>query len=259
MLYAYLLSKEVLVMKRLLLLTLVCTALLSVTPVWGAGEYYVIAGGGGAGTKISSLPYPISQSGFYYLGQDLSGDAGITVNADNVTIDLMGFSLIGNNVMYSAGIEVHATNVEIRNGTVRNFYWGIDSQKIDAIQRVINVRAVNNWVGINLILGNGQNGLVQGCAAVGNGAFGIYVQSGKIIGNVCTNSNWGIILAGPGSVIGNKANQNTTYNFYFASQVDDVVLVNQNSASGLGIFMPNYATYLLTPKNITWGVNAGRP
>jgi hypothetical protein len=69
--------------------------LLSSSPAW-AEDFYVIAGGGAVGTKITSVPYIITQPGFYYLGGNLSYNAtgnAITVNANDVTIDLMGCTL----------------------------------------------------------------------------------------------------------------------------------------------------------------------
>lgn len=86
-------------MKRnLWLLSLVGAMLLTVTPVLADGDFYVVAVGGGVGTKITSVPYTISSPGFYYLGSNLtySGTgSAISVDAENVTLDLMGFSLTG--------------------------------------------------------------------------------------------------------------------------------------------------------------------
>ena len=76
-------------MKRFLLLALVVSVMVTTGPVLADGEFYVIAGGGGVGTKITSLPYTISKSGFYYLAGDLtSASSGITVDVDNVTIEI---------------------------------------------------------------------------------------------------------------------------------------------------------------------------
>jgi hypothetical protein len=45
---------------------------LSAAPVLADGDFYVIAGGGGVGTKISSLPYTITKPGFYYLAGNVT-------------------------------------------------------------------------------------------------------------------------------------------------------------------------------------------
>jgi hypothetical protein len=53
-------------MKRaILFLALVAAVLLSAAPVLADDGFYVIAGGGKAGTQINSVPYPISSSGLY--------------------------------------------------------------------------------------------------------------------------------------------------------------------------------------------------
>ena len=53
-------------MKRQLWTLLLVAAVLGLAqPVW-ADDFYVIAGGGGVGTKITSLPYTITKPGFYY-------------------------------------------------------------------------------------------------------------------------------------------------------------------------------------------------
>ena len=202
--------------KKLMLLVLVCTVILINSPVFADGEFYVIAGGGGVGTKISSLPYTISTPGFYYLSKDLStSGAGITVNVDNVTIDLMGFSLKYTGITGAAGIDMNGrTNVEIRNGTVISFSYGIHESNATngAKHRVINVRAINNSYGIWLA---GVNHLVNGCTG-SNGVTGIYVFNGTISNCVaCNNSDTGIYLEWAGSAIGNIAAQNTIYGFHF--------------------------------------------
>ena len=52
-------------------LMLVGAVLLNGSPVLADGDFYVVAGGGGVGTKITSLPYTIDKPGFYYLGGNL--------------------------------------------------------------------------------------------------------------------------------------------------------------------------------------------
>ena len=81
--------------------------------------------GGGVGTKITSVPYTISNPGFYYLGSNLtytgSGNA-ITISSHNATLDLMGFCLTGPGWVEgpATGIRVSISkmNVEIRNGSI---------------------------------------------------------------------------------------------------------------------------------------------
>jgi hypothetical protein len=110
--------------RKLWLLALVGVVLLSAAPVLADDGFYVIAGGGKAGTQINSVPYTINSPGLYCLSGNLSyisttGNA-ITVNANDVTIDLMGFSLTGpgkgSGINYGIRINSGCTNVEIRNG-----------------------------------------------------------------------------------------------------------------------------------------------
>lgn len=77
-------------------------------------------------TPISSLPFPITMGGSYYLTDNLTGVAGedgITITAGDVTIDFNGYSLIG--VLgsgYGVHIQGNSDNIAICNGALRN--WG---------------------------------------------------------------------------------------------------------------------------------------
>jgi hypothetical protein len=249
--------------RKLWLLALVGAMLLSVSPVLADGDFYVIAGGGGVGTKITSLPYTITQSGFYYLVGALTyngSTSAITVNCDDVTIDLMGFKLAytGSNQVY--GIAIWGKkNVEVRNGTIRGFYVGVVEpfELQGANHRVINVRAVSNTIpGAYGIALSGNNHLVQGCNASNNAQTGISVDSGVITNSVACNNIDGIQLKGPGSVIGNIANNNTIKNFRLGTfNTKTPIMVDRNSASGLSL---NYSVESGST-GIIYGTNAGSP
>jgi hypothetical protein len=235
--------------KRYLLLALVFSVMLTIGPVYADSEFYVIAGGGGVGTRIASLPYTISTPGFYYLSNDLdTSGAGIIVNADNVTIDLMGFCLKYTGITGATGIDMNGrANVEIRNGTVSSFIYGIreSNTSTGAKHRVINVRAIHNSYGIWL---SGENHLVNGCTG-SNGFMGIYVFNGTISNSVaCNNSDTGIYLEWAGSAIGNIAAKNTTYGFRFGLG-PRVVDRNNASENGTGYFGGGGST--------VWGLNGG--
>ncbi|MHB8070287.1 MAG: right-handed parallel beta-helix repeat-containing protein [Desulfobaccales bacterium] len=238
-------------MKRLGLLAMVLTVLLCGTAAWA--DFYVVAGGGPpVGTKITSLPYEIKNSGFYYLGGNLtySGSSNaITVSADNVTLDLMGFSLshpgplVAGNGIYMEG----RYNVEIRNGTVSGFNVGIWENYANGAQhRVSNVRAISNAYSIWL---NGKNHLVNACSG-SYGTVGIFAGSGAITGSVASNNGeHGIELLGSGSLIGNIANNNGTTGFLFGTAI---IMVDRNSASDNG------TNYSAGGASTAWGVNAGK-
>ncbi|MHB8068816.1 MAG: right-handed parallel beta-helix repeat-containing protein [Desulfobaccales bacterium] len=239
-------------MKRLGLLAMVLAVVLCGTAAWA--DFYVVAGGGPpVGTKITSLPYEIKNSGFYYLGGNLtySGSSNaITVSADNVTLDLMGFSLshpgpfaAGNGILMEGRY-----NVEIRNGTVSGFNVGILETNFltGAQHRVSNVRAISNAYSIWLY---GKNHLVNACNG-SYGSIGIYVTTGVITGSVASNNgDHGIEIVGPGSIIGNIANDNGTTGFLFGP---GIIMVDRNSASGNG------TNYSGGGASTAWGVNAGK-
>ncbi len=133
---------------KLWLLAWVAAVLLSAGPVLADDGFYVIAGGGKAGTPINSVPATISSPGMYYLNGYLTSTPtnqnGITINASDVTLDLMGFTLTGpgkTSGSSNSGIQINSsTNVEIRNGSVINFgYNGIGGS--GTAIRVIGLRA----------------------------------------------------------------------------------------------------------------------
>jgi hypothetical protein len=138
--------------------------------------------------------------------------------------------------------------VEIRNGTVRGFNVGIleDNFLTGAQHRVSNVRAITNAYSIWLY---GKNHLVNSCSG-SYGTIGIYVTTGVITGSVASNnSEHGIEIVGPGSIIGNIANNNGTTGFLFGTAI---IMVDRNSASGNG------TNYSAGGASTAWGVNAGK-
>jgi hypothetical protein len=267
------------------LLLLVCAVVLNIGAAIAEGDFYVVAVGGGVGTKITSLPKTITAPGFYYVSGNLTCPSGngITVNSDDVTIDLMGFRLSGN--PGSHGISGSTHNVEVRNGTLSGWNHAIDLWGTQC--RVINLRAQGNSYGINV----GTNGghVVKGCTLKDNTDTGIFASDSTISNNVISAStgafygivgdgiisgnrvtgahNWGIFCTGPANIIGN-----TVYSSSGASNggicLSDVVDVNlptvidQNTVYGPG---PHYlggnhsACFIWAGKSAEhpWGNNAG--
>jgi hypothetical protein len=194
------------------LLAMLAALLLSVAPVLADDGFYVVAVGGGVGTKITGLPYPINNPGFYFLAGNLdtSGN-GITVNVDNVTIDLMGFTISGPGSGTNYGIHMNGrSNIEIRNGTIRNFgKEGISEEGLGSHHRCLNLRVLDNkgsgislngnghtvkscTVSNNSVVGifPGHLALVHGNIAYYNGGHGIYVDRGLITNNACRDNGW---------------------------------------------------------------------
>jgi hypothetical protein len=188
-------------MKRKLgLLMLIGLLLLSTATAWADGDFYVIAGGGGVGTKITSLPYTINSAGFYYVTGNLtcaSGN-GIVVNADNVTIDIMGFTLTGPNQSNIDGVVVSGrNNVEVRNGTFTGWAYAMHDQVGGSSNcRAINIRAI----GCGIALGDSGNvgQLVSGCTVSNAPIYGI-ICAGRISGNVVTGCQYGIASSSLGT------------------------------------------------------------
>jgi hypothetical protein len=245
-------------MKRWLFPALALVVLQGVTPVSAADGFYVVPMGG-VGTKITRLPYEISKPGLYYLGGDLTVDgngvSGITVKADFVTIDLMGFSLIHTpDPGYAYGIlMLGRNNVEIRNGTVRGFYSGVEENfAAGNNHRVFNMRATNN-TGSGICL-NGNGHMIRNCTATGN-SWGIVINgSGIISGCVSYNNSYnGIKLGGAGNCTGNYASNNIHHNFYVGEYNQYTpLLVTQNSAAGPSVnyYIPNLSTGVILKDNV---------
>lgn len=248
--------------KRIWLLVLVlATVLLSGTAAWA--DFYVIGGGRGVGTRISSIPYTITAPGFYYLTQDLSMTASfgpnnaITVNADDVTLDLMGFRLYCTGSGDTIGISIQGRkNVEVRNGTVRGFpAGGIYDQIGGYSYRFINLRLENNGIwGINL--STGYYHLIHNCNITENGNSGIALTGYgcKITRNVVSkNGLRGIACNGSGdSLVGNVVVDNATHGFYLSTGASAYYLIDRNTA-----YNNTSGTLNGVPPAATFGVNAG--
>lgn len=256
------------------LLLLVVAILLNGSPALADGDFYVVAVGGGVGTKITKLPYPIDASGFYYVTNDLSvpSGSGIIVNANDVTIDLMGFSLTGNGSVGPAGIYISSglNNIEVRNGTLKNWFRGIYTDG-GSSHRIINIRAEGNTNGINL---NGFSHLIKGCTTSNNGMNGILLNGGGTIsgnvanyninagisvtgyatisGNIVSNGAHCIDLQGPGSIIGNTVIPEIGQTgINLRGTANNFVMLDQNTVSGDGTrFAGGSASYVR-------GTNAG--
>ena len=224
-----------------------------------------------AGTEITSLPYTIASSGFYFITRDLTCTAtdshGITITADNVTLDLMGFSLIGPGVTgaYHVGIHMNgdSSNVEIRNGTVTNFDNAgiqVGSASGGKSHRIIDIRAVDN-VGNGIFLFS-VNNTVKGCTVSGNGEYGIYLSYGSTVtGNTAyNNGNDGIYADGGSTVTGNTAYSNTGDGIY-AGHGSTVIgnTSRSNGAYGINLAINNLVDQNTATQNTTANMSICSP
>jgi len=167
-------------------------------------------------TAITNAPFTISQSGSYYLVTNLTSTGnGVVIAASGVTLDLMGFAITGTGGAVDNGVQISGTagaplrDIAIRNGTLRNFSYGV---RADFSQggRLENLAVLSNlYYGIYL---NGIGGTCNGnaiahCSIVGNGYSGIYLlgTSGQCDGNrisdcaIQGNLNDGISFYAPSS------------------------------------------------------------
>jgi hypothetical protein len=241
----------------------------------------------------ADIPKTIDTPGSYYLTEDISSaGTAITVAVDDVTIDLAGFALVGPGSGINYGIYMTGrSNVEIRNGTVRDFDYGIyENSSNSRGHRVIDVRAVSNGLRGICLYGSGH--LVKGCTVGNNGTsatstvYGIYAGSGSTVtgntahhnGTSATSTVYGI-FAGGSTVTGNtaynngdSATGNVVYGIYanYGSTVTgNTACYNGTGASGTvyGIYLggnclvdqntahANDGTNMYKPVSCTYGVN----
>ena len=190
----------------------------------------------------ADLPLMITEPNSYYLVEDVNFTSttshAITIECNDVSIDLMGYTLKGPDSGTKAGIYMNGrSNVEVRNGTVRDFYYGIhEGSTAGRHHRIINVRAMSNfYCGIRLY---GKGNLVKDCTAAENDFYGIYTGSGSMVtgntcysngdngiytdsgctvtGNTCYDNGGNGLLAGTGcTIIGNTSRLNTGDGIYF--------------------------------------------
>ncbi|MEI8291139.1 MAG: hypothetical protein WCH99_16860 [Verrucomicrobiota bacterium] len=158
-------------------------------------------------TPISSVPYAITNSGSYYLTQNVTITNGnaISIFADNVMLDLNGFTITSDPNYSSPGTAIitYARNITIANGFIRSgitnngqgvyggngFQYGIfNGPGLDNV-RVTGVTASGLVEGIYLFGGQGEvvenctvktvylTGIgadtVRGCKAMDCGSIGI--------------------------------------------------------------------------------------
>ena len=150
-------------------------------------------------------------SGSYILINDISGSVTcLTLTGNNITIDLDGFTITGTGTGAGSGITDGGTarsNIVIRNGTIRNFLFGIKLTSSSNIQ-IDRMRAVSNGAsGIEV----GNDSSVTNSIASNNGDIGITGFGNILItGNTASGNSFGIIVGGGGrsDILNNTASDN---------------------------------------------------
>jgi parallel beta-helix repeat protein len=195
-------------------------------PVWSDDLYVVMGGGRAVGTAIgptTTLPYGITQPGFYYLSGNLNysgnGDAAITIGVDGVTLDLMGFSI--NTSGTADGISTWKNNVEVRNGSVVNCQTGINAQGNNL--RFANLK-ISNCTDTGIYLNGNYGNIVTNCQ-ISNNASGLIVNGGTVMvdKNIFHhNTNTGFVTYQHATITNNIASWNGT-GFELAGQAYQLV------------------------------------
>lgn len=134
---------------------------------------------GGGGTPITVCGQVVTTNAFLTQNLHCPGSAGVVVGADGITIDLKGFRLRGNVTNY--GIDNNGFDgVTIRNGTVRNFDFGVSAYG-----------GADKFTVQNLVVSGCFN---YGIAVLGNSAK---IQSSNLSGN----THFGILVTGDSAAI----------------------------------------------------------
>jgi parallel beta-helix repeat protein len=146
-------------------------------------------------TAISSLPMTITESGSYYLTENLTLSTteqdGILVAVDNVTIDLNGFTLSGpGKAAGTSGAGIIGSsvgNIVVRNGIIREWRGnGIElSSSCNRIAAVDLIAENNGGYGVEL----GNTGIVRNVISRENGECGIQVTERAIVENCTVTEN----------------------------------------------------------------------
>jgi hypothetical protein len=169
-----------------------------------------------AGTPISSLPFTITQPGYYYVTRDLTGvigQSGIVIAANDVTLDLHGFTLRGVAGSVS-GVSVSGARsaIVIRDGIIRDWFNGIDAQNA-SYARISEVTVLSSGDAA----GDGSYGVIvsnystlEDCNVSGSASNGVYALKSVVRGCVVTASGLnGVIAAGGDFLQNNRINGNT--------------------------------------------------
>ena len=150
-------------------------------------------------TAITNVPFAISQSGSYYLATNLtSAGSGVVISASGVTLDLMGFSITGAGGAADCGVQIAGAagapllDVVVRNGTLRNFQYGVRAD-FAFLSRLENLAVLSNLyygVWLNALGGSCGGNSIARCSVVGNGHAGagypgiyLYGSGGRCNGN----------------------------------------------------------------------------
>ena len=201
------------------------------------------------GTPISQadIPLVIDQPGLYYLTEDVYAPGAltaITINTLWVTLDLGGFAITGDMTPNSVGIGASAIGdeVAIRNGTVRQFYLGIDvSQSLGAQLQGVTVETITAR---GIVLGHVAH--LEDCSVSGTGE-GIWVEGRYSTISDCAlsyNSLNGVVLFDGDNIVENSEFHNNATDPQFSDTASVRVLGAGNIVRGNNLNQPDFDMYI---------------
>ena len=215
---------------------------------------------------INSLPYTITESGYYILNTSCTNlnRIAITIDANNVVLDGNGQVLGGGGEFIAYGVYVKdKENIIIENLTIKEFYSGIYLLKSTHI-KIINVSTYSNRFGIYLYGSN--NNIITNVKTYKNN-FGIYLLKSNYnkITNTETycNNRCGIALSSSNSnIISNTNSYSNKIGIYFCkSSNNNIIYLNNLENNKQNIFVidgsynrfysPEPITYTYNGKNFT--------
>ncbi len=146
------------------------------------------------GIVIDTLPYIITEPGYYYLENNLTytdvssfGGSGISIDTNFVTLDLRGYKIrgtLGSLTQSFFGITVNGTNVTVANGGLENWDTGIRINGDN--NRIKNCKVKSNAYGLTIFSSNGN--VVKDCSINLNSYIGLRIL-GDGSGNVISNNS----------------------------------------------------------------------
>ncbi|MCK4999914.1 MAG: hypothetical protein KAS23_10270, partial [Anaerohalosphaera sp.] len=255
--------------------------------VKGNTDNYLIADDNHVNILLCEVPESIDWPAMVTLSGSLeSSGNGITVTADDVTIDLAGHTLKGDSGTGYGIYMDERNNVEVRNGTIREFKYGIyEADLASRNHRIINVRSVFNSEGGIVIDGEGH--FVKDCSGSNNGTSATNDVYGIKTGYACTIINstahyngysatgdgtivYGIKTGNGSTVTGNlsrnngKSSSSDVYGMWIrngCTVIGNTVYSNGKLSTGTsyGIFL---GPYCLVDKNASYsneGTNMNNP
>lgn len=194
----------------------------------------------------ADLPLTISQSGSYYLAENIIfatvDTNGITITASNVTIDLCGFTIQGPGAGTGNAITADSSareNVSVLNGTITGWYRGINlSGKRAQIQNVKLSSCLNAGIYV------GDNAQIAGCSIYSCGQYGIRTgENSSVKDCISANNNYSVmsieiangIETGDTCTISNcQVSDNGNYGIYAGNRcVIENCIANSNGSAGI--------------------------